>query len=919
MGTSLLARGRVACRARLRSFRTLADAAAAYSAWLVCGLVALVGLAVLDDYGVGQDDAWQRNTARIVLDYVWGRNDELLRYEDRTYGVAVEVPLLWAERLLGLQDSRAVHLLRHLLTHLIFLAGGLGCAALAFRLYGSRLLALCALALFLLHPRMYAHSFFNSKDAPFLSLFMLALLLMHWTFRRNTAAAFLLCGAGVGVLINVRILGISLFGAVLALRACDLALAADRAERRHILGTSGLFAGASALTLYALWPYLWSNPIRHFTESLAEMAQYPVAYFQLFRGHYFRAVALPAEYVPVWFAVTAPPPALLLGGIGLAGLLRRGWRRPGALLRPTRLRFESLALACCLLPLLAVILLNSTLYSGWRHMYFLYGPFCLLATGGLHALAQAAQRFSGGKGLAYGLASGGAGATLGALVLLHPYQHLYFNFLEDRATPERLRIRYDLDYFDVAYLQALEFLLAQYLEEPLYLLKHKKEGSQNRDMLPAAQRPWIELVDSGHADFLITPYRTRGNIREAIPYAPVIHARQAYGSTVVAVAALNLARVDAATAAPYRATYRALAAGAPVVRSRFDVYLDERAVSWVQAPCRPADLEHRFVLRVVPVFPQDLPRQWHGAEAGNDENLDFFFEERGVRLDDACLAVVPRPPYPIHSLQVGQWIPEEKGRRTLWQAEIPVWLTPSARRDYRAAYRTLTARPPMHRAVFDAYVTASRVTFVKVPCTEADTAPRFILHVVPRDPRTMPDRPFENLDFFFAERGARFDDACLASVPLPDYPIRFLTFGQRENEIDLWRDNLPLPLAPRVANAYRAAYRALAYEAPARQAAFDVYVTADAVAYAKEPCTLQDTQPKFILHIIPAHLDALPPDGQRAGFANRDFEFAWQGAHFDGACLARAALPDYPIARLRVGQFRSGEDPLWLEEIPLAP
>lgn len=889
---------------------------AACSAWLVCGLVALVGLAVLDDYGVGQDDWVQRNTARITLDYIWGRSDELLSYKDRVYGIAVEVPLLWAERLLGLQDSRAVHLLRHLLTHLIFLAGGLGCAALAFRLYGSRLLALCALALFLLHPRMYAHSFFNTKDAPFLSLFMLALLLMHWTFRRNTAAAFLLCGAGVGVLINVRILGILLFGMVLALRACDLALATDRTARRHVLRTSGLFAGASALTLYALWPYLWSNPIRHFTESLAQMAQFPTAYFQLFRGHYFSAGALPAEYVPVWFAITTPPPALLLGGIGMAGLLRRGWRRPGALLRPTRLRFESLALACCLLPLLAVILLNSTLYSGWRHMYFLYGPFCLLATGGLQALAQAARPFQGGKGLAYGLASGGAGATLGALVLLHPYQHLYFNFLEDRATPERLRVRYDLDYFDVASLQALEFLLAQYPEEPLYILKHKKEGTQNRDMLPAAKRRRIAWVGSGHEDFLITPYRTRGNIREAIPYAPVIHTRQAHGNTVVAVAALNLARVDAATAAPYRAAYRALAAGEPVVRNRFDVYLDERSVSWVQAPCRPADLDPRFMLRVVPVFPQDLPRRRRGAEAVNNEDLDFFFEERGVRLDDACLAVVPRPKYPIHSLQVGQWIPEE--RRTLWQAEVPVWLTPPARHDYRAAYRTLTTRPPMHRAAFDVYVSASRVTFVKAPCTEADTAPRFILHVVPRDPRTISDRPFDNLDFFFAERGARFDDVCLASVSLPDYPIRSLWVGQWENEIVLWRDALPLPLAPRVVNAYRADYRALASEPPTRRAAFDVYVTADAVAYAKEPCTLQDTQPRFILHVIPAHRDALPPDRRRAGFAHRDFEFAWQGAHFDGACLARAALPDYPIARLRVGQFRSGEDPLWLEEIPLA-
>ncbi len=110
---------------------------------------------------------------------------------------------------------------RHLLTHLLFLAGGLGAAALG---------------LFLLHPRLYAHSFFNSKDLPFLNLFMLALLLTHWAFRRGTGPAFLLCGLGVGVLANVRPMGLLLGTAVLALRLCDGLQAADRAAARPMHG-----------------------------------------------------------------------------------------------------------------------------------------------------------------------------------------------------------------------------------------------------------------------------------------------------------------------------------------------------------------------------------------------------------------------------------------------------------------------------------------------------------------------------------------------------------------------------------------------------------------------------------------------------------------------------------------------------------
>ena len=208
------------------------------AAWLVCLLFGVVGVAVLDDYDVVSDSPSDRTLAEINLDYAWGRSDILLGHQDRMYGMAFKAPLLWAERLLGLQDSRAIYLLRHLLTHLLFLAGGLGGYALALRLYRSRGLALGALLLYLLHPRLYAHSFFNPKDLPFLSLFMLALLLTHWAFRRGSVKAFLLCGAGLGVLSNTRPMGLLLLGAVLALRTLDFLLA-DRSARRQIAGAAG--------------------------------------------------------------------------------------------------------------------------------------------------------------------------------------------------------------------------------------------------------------------------------------------------------------------------------------------------------------------------------------------------------------------------------------------------------------------------------------------------------------------------------------------------------------------------------------------------------------------------------------------------------------------------------------------------------
>ena len=201
----------------------------------------------------------------------------------------------------------------------------------------------------------------------------------------------------------------------------------------------------------------------------------------------------------------------------------------------------------------------------------------------------------------YGLAGAGAAATLGALVSLHPYQHLYFNFLVDRATPERLLARYDLDYWHISFRRALEFLLARYLDGPIRISHHSLDGHGyvNHNLLPAADRQRLKLAGRAGDFYIAKRHAPRFDSSvQPTPYAPVVYAQQVYGNPIVEVLAVDLAQVDGDTAASYRASHRALAAREPVIRDRFDVYLDERAVSWVRASCRPEDTASRFRLHV---------------------------------------------------------------------------------------------------------------------------------------------------------------------------------------------------------------------------------------------------------------------------------------------------------------------------------
>ena len=105
--------------------------------------------------------------------------------------------------------------------------------------------------------------------------------------------------------------------------------------------------------------------------------------------------------------------------------------------------------------------------------------------------------------------------------------------------------------------------------------------------------------------------------------------------------------------------------GERVVRADWDVYRNGRKLTYLKKPCARADVQAKFVLRVIPVDPADLSssRRWYGYD-----NLSFYFDRRGVWRGDQCMAIAHLPDYPIDRIRVGQWI--SKDNRTLWEAEF---------------------------------------------------------------------------------------------------------------------------------------------------------------------------------------------------------------------------------------------------------
>lgn len=257
---------------------------------------------------------------------------------------------------------------------------------------------------------------------------------------------------------------------------------------------------------------------------------------------------------------------------------------------------------------------------------------------------------------------------------------------------------------------------------------------------------------------------------------------------------------------------------------------------------------------------------------------------------------------------------------------------------YREAYDSIVsggAGEPLARSFFDLYLGDDALLLLREPCAAGDLRERFLLHYFPTAPESLPfhrrEFGFENRDFPFGELGVVLDPEtrggefaagkCLAILPLPRFEVARVVVGQwAEGESPTWQAVSRLDL-----DRFRAAYDSLvsgARGAPAARADFDLYLDPDGgpeggtLAYLDETCSPEEAEARFFLHVYPESKEDLPPDpldpeSAPRPFENRDFDFSNLGLRLEGKCLALAPLPSYPIARIRTGQWVSGEGELW--------
>ena len=217
--------------------------------------------------------------------------------------------------------------------------------------------------------------------------------------------------------------------------------------------------------------------------------------------------------------------------------------------------------------------------------------------------------------------------------------------------------------------------------------------------------------------------------------------------------------------------------------------------------------------------------------------------------------------------------------------------------------------PEIRSGFYDMHIVGDSVVYVKSPCIWDDVQHPFFLHIRLADRSDLPvelrisDSYELSFDFWDIDT-ASDDSACVAMFNLPGYEIAGVRTGQLAgNGSVLWEGYHSFAAAD-VKDTARELRRK--GTEPVISSVFDVFLDGGNLIYHKRPCSAEDVDARFFLHVVPSDIDDLPSDRVELGFDNLDFSLSDRGGLVGNECVARVELPNYEISEIRTGGLERG-------------
>jgi hypothetical protein len=400
-------------------------------------------------------------------------------------------------------DSQTIYWRRHLLTFAFFVF-----SVFIFFLIGNRIfkdwkIGLLGSLFLIISPRIFAHSFYNPKDIPFLSAYIIAIYTMLLFLEKKNVITALLHGIAIGVVCSIRTPGLIIIPITFFFYFFDLFLSRDKLKN-YLKAGIFLFISLIIAVGLVIWftPILYTHPIENFIQAFNLMKQYPWNDIQFYMGKDI-GNHIPWHYSIVWFSISSPVfylLLLLLGSITLAvhtlkSRLREHFRS---------MRDLYLVAACGILPIIAVIIMKSIIYTDNRQMYFAYPALLLISLYGFTSLLDKIRKKNQYWRLWTAIILiGGLAYPVYFMIRYHPYQYTYFNFLAG-SKMSIIKERFGLDTWGVSTVDGLKYIART--DPGQKIIVRVLDFPNGKMLLPLSDRQRLIISEDQPPDYTITTY-----------------------------------------------------------------------------------------------------------------------------------------------------------------------------------------------------------------------------------------------------------------------------------------------------------------------------------------------------------------------------------------------------------------------------
>jgi len=476
----------------------------------------LTGLNIYKDYGVHWDEYTNQH-----FGYKWAgyANNVIFRKgvagdsspdsQDLTHGPVFEIFVLFIQRkFFSINDSRHLIFFRHLCTFLLFYTGVYFFYLICKLHFKNWKICLLGSVFFILSPRIFAESFYNSNDIPFLSFYIICMYTLLRYLDKKTFTSAAIHAVTCALLIDIRIAGVTLPLYTLAFLAADILRMSTHREKVRGSKTALLYISLLIVLSFIFWPLLWSHTFSKLAMMVKALKNDYWTGSYLYFGRYAKLENQPWHYGPVWILISTPLFYSFCFFVGCLASIKMYIKNS---IMPACTKRNNLLFALWFL--FPLILSYRRMYDGWRHLYFIYPAFLIFSLTGLIALwkfieirfqKQISRIIHAALIIAAVLSMTN---SVYFMVKNHPYQNVYFNILAGRNM-KAIKSRFELDYWGLSYRKALEYILRNDKDDVIKIYVANAPGRHNANILTEDCKKRLLYVTSlDDAKYFLSNYR----------------------------------------------------------------------------------------------------------------------------------------------------------------------------------------------------------------------------------------------------------------------------------------------------------------------------------------------------------------------------------------------------------------------------